>query len=254
MRLKDKVAIITGGAGGIGLATAKRFIEEGAKVLLTDRDQAEVDKAVESLNADQAIGMAVDVSNTEQVKASVQMALDHFGKVDIYFANAGIEGTTASIDTYPEDMFQKVLDINVTGVFRGIQAVWPSMKAAGKGSIIITSSVAGFIGSPNLSAYVTSKHGVIGLMRTAAAEGAPFGIRVNSIHPGPIDNRMMRSIEEGLAPGAGDQVKAGFNQMIPMKRYGTNEEIANMALFLASDESSYTTASTFVADGGLHAT
>jgi NAD(P)-dependent dehydrogenase (short-subunit alcohol dehydrogenase family) len=151
-------------------------------------------------------------------------------------------------------MFQKVLDINVMGPFRGIQAVWPAMKAAGKGSIIITTSVAGFIGSPHLSAYVTSKHGVIGLMRTAGAEGAPFGIRVNSIHPGPIDNRMMRSIEDGLAPGACDQVKAGFNQIIPMKRYGTNEEIAELAVFLASDEASYTTASTFVADGGLHAT
>jgi NAD(P)-dependent dehydrogenase (short-subunit alcohol dehydrogenase family) len=254
MRLKNKVAIITGGAGGIGLATAQRFIEEGARVLLTDRNKAEVDKAVESLHSDQVLGMAVDVCHTAEVRASVERALEHFGKVDIYFANAGIEGAMSPIDTYPEDMFQKVLDINVMGPLRGIQAVWPTMKAAGKGSIIITSSVAGFMGSPNLSAYVTSKHGVIGLMRTAAAEGAAFGIRVNSIHPGPIDNRMMRSIEEGLAPGAGDQVKAGFNQLIPMKRYGTNEEIANLALFLASDESSYTTASTLVADGGLHAT
>jgi NAD(P)-dependent dehydrogenase (short-subunit alcohol dehydrogenase family) len=254
MRLKDKVAIITGGTGGIGLSTAVHFLKEGAKVMLTDLDEKEVNKAVAELNSPNVKGMVVDVTKTAQVKASVEETIKVFGTVDIYFANAGWEGKMASIDTYPEDMFQQVLDINVTGVFRGIQAVWPIMKAKAYGSIIITSSVAGFVGSPNLSAYVTSKHGVTGLMRTAAAEGAPLGIRVNSIHPGPIENRMMRSIEDGLAPGAGEQVKAGFNQIIPMRRYGTNEEIAALAVFLASDEASYTTASTFVADGGLHAT
>jgi NAD(P)-dependent dehydrogenase (short-subunit alcohol dehydrogenase family) len=254
MRLEEKVALITGGTGGIGFATAKAYLKEGAKVMLTDLSEAAVNEAVKQLNSPNVKGMKMDVSSPDDILQSVQTTINTFGRIDILFANAGIEGIISPIDQYPDDMFQKVFDINIKGVFRGIKAVWPHMKAAGKGSIIITSSVAGLIGSPNLSAYVMSKHGVLGLMRTAAAEGAPLGIRVNSIHPGPIENRMMRSIEEGLAPGAGDQVKAGFSQMIPMKRYGTNEEVAHMAVFLGSDESSYSTGSTFVVDGGLHST
>lgn len=253
MKLSGKTAIITGGTGGIGKATAELFLAQGANVMLSDLDSMAL-KAVENEMGNSRLAtFKADVSNAEENTALVEACIARFGGVDILFANAGIEGKMSPIESYPNEMFDKVLDVNVKGVFYGIKAIWPHFKKKKEGNIIITSSVAGLQGSPQLSAYVTSKHAVIGLMRTAALEGAEIGIRVNSIHPGPIENRMMRSIEEGLAPGAAEQVKAGFTQIIPMKRYGYNHEIANMALFLASNDSSYCTGSRFVVDGGLNA-
>ena len=177
--------------------------------------------------------------------------MERFGGLDIVFANAGTEGRVAPIAQYPVEDFDRVLAVNVRGPFLAIKSAVPEMAKRGGGSIIITSSVAGLIGSPGLSAYVASKHATIGLAKTAAAELAPMGIRGNTIDPGPIDNRMMRSIEEQAAPGHGADVKQGFLGMVPMKRYGTNEEIAQLALFLASASSSYCTGASFVADGGF---
>jgi NAD(P)-dependent dehydrogenase (short-subunit alcohol dehydrogenase family) len=149
------------------------------------------------------------------------------------------------------EAFDHVLAVNVRGVFLAMKSAIPEIAKRGGGSIVVTSSIAGMVGSPGLSAYVTSKHALIGLARSAAIEFAPQRVRVNTIHPGPIDNRMMRGIEGQLAPDHGDEVKRGFEAQVPMGRYGTNQEIANLALFLASADATYCTGSMFVADGGF---
>ena len=190
-RLEDKVAIITGGSGGIGAATAKLFLEEGAKVLLVDLDEGALKKTIEELNSDNASYITADVSKEEQVKKYVDTAVERYGKIDVLFNNAGIEGVVTPLTDYPLDMFEKVININVIGVWLGIKHVFPVMKENGGGSIMITSSIAGLRGTPNIIGYSTSKHAVLGIMRTAALEGAEFNIRVNSINPSPVDNRMI---------------------------------------------------------------
>jgi NAD(P)-dependent dehydrogenase (short-subunit alcohol dehydrogenase family) len=143
------------------------------------------------------------------------------------------------------------MGVNVKGVWLGMKYAFPIMKADGGGSVIITSSVAGLRGTAQVSAYVGSKHATIGLMRVGALEGAPGNIRVNSIHPSPVDNRMMRSLEDGFAPGQGESVKENFTKMIPLGRYASNEDIADLALFLASEQSKFITGATYVIDGGF---
>jgi NAD(P)-dependent dehydrogenase (short-subunit alcohol dehydrogenase family) len=249
--LEGKVAIVTGAAGGIGRAAAAAFVREGASVMLVDRDEAAVRAAAESLGESAAAIFTADVSDAAATRSYVEATVARFGGVDVLFANAGIEGRVAPITEYPVEELDRVLAVNVRGPFLAIQAVVPHMVARGGGSIVITSSVAGVIGSPGLSAYVASKHATVGLAKTAACELAPLGIRVNTVNPGPIDNRMMRSIEDQAAPGHGADVKAGFLGMVPMGRYGTNEEIAELAVFLAGTRSSYCTGAVFLADGGF---
>lgn len=251
-KLDGKVCIVTGAAGGIGHATAQLFVREGAKVLLVDHDNSRL-SAIASELGPNASYVSADVSSVDDSRRYVAAAVERFGRVNVLFANAGIEGQVAPIADLPPEAFDKVLLVNVRGVFLGLKFAIPEIAKQGGGSIVITSSVAGLVGSPGLAAYVTSKHAVLGLMRSAAIEAAPQGIRVNSIHPGPIDNRMMRGIEGQLSPGHEHEVKRGFEGQVPLARYGTNEEIARLALFLASDDASYCTGSTFVADGGFTA-
>jgi NAD(P)-dependent dehydrogenase (short-subunit alcohol dehydrogenase family) len=243
---------VTGAAGGIGFATAKLFVERGAKVMLVDRDGERL-AALASELGDSAAWFAADVSSTESAEAYVAETVKRFGGLDVLHANAGTEGKVAPIMSLPLEDFDRVIAVNLRGVFLGLRAAAPELEKRGGGSIVITSSVAGVIGSAGLSAYVASKHAVIGLMRTAAVEFAPMKIRVNTVNPGPIENRMMRSIEEQAAPGHGDDVKAGFLGMVPLTRYGTNEEIAALVGFLASDDASYCTGGVFMADGGFTA-
>lgn len=254
-RLDGRVAVITGGAGGIGLATARRFLSEGAAgVHLVDLDPAALEKAAASLDAADRVGWsAADVSVSADVARYTEEAEKRFGRIDILFLNAGIEGVVQPMTTYPEELYDKVMGVNVKGVWLGMRHGFPALERAGGGSIIITSSVAGLMGTPNVSVYTTSKHATIGLMRSGALEGAPLGIRCNSIHPSPVDNRMMRSLEEGFAPGAGAEAKKGFETRIPLGRYGTNEEMADLALFLASDESRFITGAIVPIDGGMTA-
>lgn len=252
-RLDGKAAIITGGSGGIGAAAAKHFVAEGCKVLLVDINESALQQTVAELGSEQVDYFVADVSTPEGNQGMVQKALERFGKVNVFLANAGIEGVIKPIVEYPLETFDRVLAINVRGVFLGLQNVIPAMLQSGGGSIIITSSVAGLLGSPGFSAYVTSKHAVVGMMRSAALEFGGAGIRVNTVNPGPIETRMMRSIEEMAAPGAGDQVKQGFVAQVPLKRYGYPEEVAQLMLFLASDESSYCNGNTYVIDGGFTA-
>lgn len=255
-RLENKVAIVTGGAGGIGGAAAERFVGNGASVMIVDVDEAAlaaVAERIQKAEGDRVAYHVADVSDPAQTRAYVERTVERFGGVDVLFANAGLEGKFKPLVDYPVEELDRLLRVNVRGPFLGIQAVAPHMSARGGGSVIVTSSVAGVVGSSGLSAYVLSKHAVIGLVRTAAVELAPRGIRVNSLNPGPVENRMMRSIEEQASPGDGDAVKRGFLGMVPMGRYGTNEEMANLALFLASEDSSYCTGAVFLADGGFTA-
>src|SRR5690606_13161978 len=248
-RLKDKVAVITGGSGAIGSSTAKLFLEHGAKVVLVDINGESLEKVAKDLNHDKLSYVTADVTKAKDVENYVKHTVDTFGKIDVFFNNAGVEGVVKPIEDYPEDVFVRLMDINVKGVWLGMKYVLPQMNDGG--SIINTSSVAGLMGSANMTAYVASKHDVIGLTTTVAHEVAPRGIRVNTIHPAPVDNRMMRSLEDGYAPGEGEKVKRDFEDSIPLKRYATNEDIAKGVLFLASDDSRYTTGSKLVVDGGM---
>ncbi|MFO7840681.1 MAG: SDR family oxidoreductase [Fidelibacterota bacterium] len=250
--LKNKNVVITGGSGGIGIATAKMMLDEGAKVLLVDIDKDALKKTAGELNSSDVHIFKADVSDEKEVKAYADKAKELFGHVDVFFNNAGIEGEVKPLEEYPLDTYHKVIDINVNGVYYGLRHIFPLMKESG-GSVIITSSVAGLAGTPGVLPYVTSKHAIIGMMRTAALEGAASKIRVNTINPSPVDNRMMRSLEEGFAPGEAEAAKKGFEESIPLKRYATNEEVAAAAMFLAGDESSFITGVVLPVDGGMNA-
>lgn len=174
-------------------------------------------------------------------------------EIDALFSNAGTEGRISPLVDYPVDAFDQVMAVNVRGVWLSLRYAMPVMQRQGGGSIVITSSIAGLRGFAGLTAYATSKHAVVGLMRCAALEGAKHGIRVNTIHPSPIETRMMRAIEEGAAPGAADQAKDAFISMIPAGRYGTPEEVARVALFLASDDSAFCSGALVSVDGAMSA-
>jgi NAD(P)-dependent dehydrogenase (short-subunit alcohol dehydrogenase family) len=248
-KLENKIAIITGGAGSIGKITARLFLEEGAKIMLFDLSEETLLKTKDELNSDHVKYCVADVSKSKDVANYVQETVKQFGKIDIFFNNAGIEGVVKPLTEYPEDIFDKVISVNVKGIWLGNKYALPHMKDGG--SIIMTSSVAGLLGFAGLSAYVTSKHAVVGIMRTTAIEAAARHIRVNSVHPSPVNNRMMRSIEEGASAGHSEDVKKQFEASIPLGRYAEPEEIAKLVLFLASDDSQYITGTTQVIDGGM---
>lgn len=253
-RLSGKIALITGGAAGIGLQTAHLFLEEGAKLALVDLDQAELDKAAEDLGQpEDVLTIAADVASADATKAYVDQTVERFGRIDIFFNNAGIEGKVAPLPDQKIEDFDKVIAVNVRGAFLGLQHVLPVMTGQGGGSIINMSSIAGLKGSPNLAPYITSKHAVVGMTRAAAIEAAPANVRVNSVHPSPINTRMMRSLEDGFSPGHGSEVKAQLEQSIPLGRYGEATDVANLVLFLASDESRFITGAQYPVDGGMAA-
>lgn len=248
-KLENKSAIITGGAGSIGKTTAKLFLAEGANVMLVDLEEKALKDAVQELGTKNVSYCVADVTKSSDVAHYAAEAVKLFSKVDIFFNNAGIEGVVKPVTDYPEETFDAVISVNVKGVWLGNKYVVPHMSDGG--SIILSSSVAGLSGTPNVSAYVASKHAVVGLMRNLALELAPRKIRVNTINPSPVDNRMMRSLEEGFAPGHSAEVKKGFEQTIPFGRYAQPDEVAKLVLFLASDDSHFITGTTQVIDGGL---
>ncbi|HEX9450777.1 MAG TPA: SDR family oxidoreductase [Burkholderiales bacterium] len=253
-RLANKVVVLTGAGSGIGLAAVKLFSGQGAKLMLAGRNEAALASAVKTAGGGNAAYMVADVSKPEDNQRLIKAAEQKFGGIDAFVANAGVEGTTASIVDYPVDVFDQVMAVNVRGVFLGLKYAIPALKKRNGGSIIITSSIGGIKarGQGN-SAYITSKHAEIGLMRTATTECAPFNIRVNCVLPGPTDTRMIRNIEEGRSPGAPEKAREIIVSGLPLKRYGTAEEIANLMLFLVSDESSICTGGVYTADGGLSA-
>ena len=248
-RLKDKVALITGGAGGIGMATAKLFLAEGAKVVIVDSNKEALEDASVELNHENLSYCIADVSKASDNEKFVEHTLEVHGKIDIFFANAGIEGTSSAIADYPDAIFDKVIAVNLKGVWLGCKHVIRKMKKGG--SVMITSSVAGLKGFAGLGAYVATKHAVVGIMKVAALEFAAAKIRVNTIHPGPVNNNMMRRIEKDMSPDSPQDVMKGFESAVPFRRYAESNEIACMALFLASDESKYVTGCSHVVDGGM---
>lgn len=253
-KLQGKTAIITGATGGIGEATARLFLREGANVMAVGRSAAKLKETCARLEVKQGLAQHVaDATDEAATAAAVEATVKAFGGVDILFANAGNEGLLKPVETYTVAEFEDVLHTNVTGVWLAIKHCVGPMKKRGKGSIIATSSVAGVIGFANSAPYIASKHAVCGLVKGAAIELAGFGIRVNAIAPGAIDNRMFQSVVSQLSPENPGAVREGIQGMIPMKRYGANEEIAQLAAFLASDEASYSTGTVFLADGGLTA-
>lgn len=248
-RLSGKVAVMTGGAGGIGKVTAERFLKEGAKVVLVDLFEESLHKAKEELDPfGEVLTIQADVSKESDVESYVKKAVEHFGKIDVFFNNAGIEGKVAPLVDQKMEDFDKVMSVNVRGVFLGLKYVLPVMTKQGYGSVINTSSVAGLDGSPGVSPYIASKHAVVGLTKATAIEVANTNVRVNSIHPSPVNTRMMRSLEEGL-----NVEQETLAKSIPLGRYGESSDIANLVLFLASDESAFITGAQYRIDGGMGA-
>ena len=253
-RLDGKVAIITGATGGIGEATAQLFLSEGAKVMLVGRSAEKLSASLERVGHEASVEHFVaDATDEAATKDAVAATVEAFGGIDILFANAGTEGAAKPLQHLTVEEFNHVLQTNVIGPWLSVKHCVVPMRERGGGSIIATASRVGLVGVPNASSYVASKHAVCGFVKTAALELAKSGIRVNAIAPGPIDNRMMRSLEEQRSPDDPDAVHEAIKESIPMKRYGSNAEVAALALFLGSDESSFSTGAIFTLDGGVNA-
>jgi NAD(P)-dependent dehydrogenase (short-subunit alcohol dehydrogenase family) len=248
-RLQEKIAVITGGESGIGLASARLFVTEGAKVHLIGIDRPKLDGAVAELRPENASASEADVTDQAAVKAAIEAAVERFGRIDVLFSNAGISGEIASIVDYPSDVFARVLAVHVMGAFHVLKHGIPHV--ADGGSIIITSSVVGLIGFPDLSAYVTAKHAQVGLMRAAAKELAARRVRVNTLHPGPTSTAFQDDIEMRATGKSQEEAAEIFDGLVPLGRHTTPEEIAHAALYLAADESAMVTSHTLAIDGGL---
>jgi NAD(P)-dependent dehydrogenase (short-subunit alcohol dehydrogenase family) len=257
-QLAGKVAFITGAAGEIGSATARVMAGRGASLALSDVNREMIEGLKTELKAlgAQVLTLNHDVTLEDDWVRVMAEVRARFGALHVLMNNAGIGGAPAGIPQYPLESFRRVMAVNVEGVFLGMKHAIPLMlenPEPNRGSIINLSSVAGVIGAPGMIAYNASKHAVIGLTRGAAAEWSRKGIRVNSLNPGPLDSSMMRGYDDALKPGQADQVRSNFEKQIPLRRYGLPSEIANVAAFLASDDSSLVTGAVYLADGGLSA-
>ena len=253
-RLTGKVAIITGATGGIGEATAKRFLQEGASVMLVGRSADKLKETRDRLALDTGVAHFVaDAADEEATAAAVAATITAFGSVDILFANAGTEGKVNPLAAINRADFEQVLQTNVIGVWLAMKYCVEPMKQRGGGSMIVTASIAGVVGFAGAAPYIASKHAVNGLVKTAALELSEAGIRVNAIAPGFIDNDMIHRITAQFAPENPAAMRDGLTALVPLKRYGTSEEVANLALFLASDESTYCTGAVHILDGGYTA-
>ncbi len=244
MKLKDKVAIITGGSRGIGFATADKFLEEGAAVILTASSQASADKAVTRLKQkypqSTVAGISPNLASLESVQSAFQEIISQYGCVDILVNNAGVSESTP-FTQYTEEIFDKVMDLNVKGVFNATRAAIEHMVSRGKGVILSTSSMVSISGQPSGVAYPTSKFAVNGFTVSLARELGPKGIRVNAVAPGITETDMMKAVPK--------EVIDPMIQQIPLRRLGQPEDIANAFVFLASDEASYITGVVLSVDG-----
>ena len=254
-RFAGRVLIVTGAAGGIGRAAARRFAAEGAALVAVDlpgSDLAGTVAAVAAVGGD-IMAVTADVRYDDDVVSYVATTLDAHGKVDALFNNAGIEGPVAPLVDYPTDDFDRVMAVNVRGVWLGIKHTGPAIAASGGGSIVNTASLAGMTGTARLCAYGASKHAVIGLTKTAALECAPLGVRVNAVAPAPIDTRMVHAIEAGMNPDDTSVARERMAARVPLARYGTPEEVAAVPAFLCSDDAAYMPGAIVPVDGGWRA-
>jgi NAD(P)-dependent dehydrogenase (short-subunit alcohol dehydrogenase family) len=248
---QNKVVLITGGTSGIGRATAVEFAKEGAKVVVSGRRKAEGAETVTMIGkaGGEGLFLQADVSDEEQVKNLVQGTLERFGRLDIAFNNAGIEGTPAPLAEATVEQYQKVYDINVKGVFLGMKHEITAMLKTGGGSIVNTSSALGHIAFPTMGLYTGTKWAVIGLTKTAALETAKHGIRVNSVSPAVIETEMFdRSL------GGSEDSVAYMKSLHPVGRFGQSAEVASAVLYLSSPAASFVTGTDILVDGGLTAT
>jgi NAD(P)-dependent dehydrogenase (short-subunit alcohol dehydrogenase family) len=248
-RLEDKVALITGGESGIGLATARLFVSEGARVHLVGIDEAKLQAAVEELGEDNASSAVADVTDEDAVAGAIAAGVERHGRLDVLFSNAGISGAVAPIVDYPSDVFARTIAVHILGAFHVIKHGVPHVPDGG--SIVITSSVTGLIGPPGVAAYTAAKHGQVGLMKTAAKELAERRIRVNTLHPGPTSTPFQDDIEMRATGQSQEDAARIFDGMIPLGRHSTPEEVAHAVLYLAADESAMVTSHTLSIDGGM---
>ena len=254
-RFQGKVAVITGGAGGIGRATAVRLTTEGARVAVVDVSKeglAESVRAIEGAGGT-AIAIEADVTRDADVAGYVERARAELGRVDCFFNNAGILGETKPLTDYPEDIFDRVIAINLKGVWLGLKHVGAAMRAQGGGAIVNTASIAGLTGTPGLVAYTASKHAVVGMTRTAAMEFARHGIRVNAICPGPIETPMVAELHGRMSARDAAAARQKMTATIPMRRYGAPEEVAALVAFLLSGDASYVNGGLYTVDGAAMA-
>ncbi len=252
MSMENKVAVVTGGGSGIGHATCLEFARTGAKVVVVDLNAAAGAATVEAIRAEGGMAefIRADVQHSDDVRRYVEGAVAAFGRIDAFFNNAGIEGTVRPLVDYPEDVFDRVMAVNVRGVFLGLKYVLPILIAQKTGAVINTASVSSFYGPSGLGAYAASKHAILGLTRVAAGEVGRLGVRVNAVCPGPILTPLWSALEKEANRDNPEAVREGFLARNPSGRFGQPEEVARVVVFLASDAASYVNGAAWTIDGG----
>ncbi len=243
-KLEGKVAVVTGGNSGIGLATAKEFRREGARVVITGRDARTLEEASREIGGD-VLALRSDASSLKDIDELFAAVKERFGRVDVLFINAGI-GKFASLEETDEELFDRIMDINFKGAYFTVKRALPLLNEGA--SVILNTSVVAHVGFPNASVYSASKAALLSLVRTLSADLVGRGIRVNAVSPGPVETPIFGKM--GLPPEAKDETVKGLSEQVPLKRLGRPEEIAKAVLFLAGSDSSFLVGTEIVADGG----
>jgi len=254
--LDGKVAIVTGAAGGIGKASARELTQWGAKVVLVDIQEELLASAVAELRAEggDVAGFHADVSTEAGVDGYVAFAQETYGTIDLFHNNAALEGPFMPIQDYEVEVFDRLVAVNVRGVFLGLRGVLPVLLAKDAGAIVNTASIASWVGFPNLAAYTATKHAVAGFTRAVGIECAQTGVRVNAVSPGVIETEFVKRIERAhAAPDDPAEGHGMFMPSVPMQRYGQPEEMAKVVRFLLSEDASYVQGANWLADGGIQA-